>query len=208
MNTSGFSKIILGAVFLAFAAFMAIKGEYLYATILVFGLIAVVRIDQLADFLINLKDGTLGIKFNLPEEKIKENIEENNEPVNRKSLIHFQEIESKILALQQKKYGGDLKTLVHFIYGSPDKPEFMYTPDGSLKTNEAIYFFEIKYVLKPEFAKSIVEKAMRNLKTVYDKLFPSAGKKIVIKLILASGYDIDIKQFNAPKGIELEFVKI
>ena len=57
-----------------------------------------------------------------------------------------------------------MKTLIHFMYGQPDKPEFMYTPDGSLQTNKVLYFFEIKYILKPEFAENIVKKTQQTKK--------------------------------------------
>ena len=33
-------------------------------------------------------------------------------------------------------------------------------------------------------------------------------KKLVIKLLLASGQDIDTSKFTVPTGIELEFIKI
>ena len=102
-----------------------------------------------------------------------------------------------------------MKTLVHFLYGQPDKPEFKYTPDGSLMTNDSLYFFEIKYVLKPEFVKNIVDKTVEYLKEVYLKLSPSIGdKKFIIKLILASGYDLSSMHFDTPKGIEIEFFKV
>lgn len=102
-----------------------------------------------------------------------------------------------------------MKTLVHFIYGQPDRPEFIYTPDGAMKlADNRLYFFEIKYVLKPELARPIVTKTIEYLKEIVNKFSPMAGNKLVIKLILVSSYEIDISQFKLPNGIELEFYKI
>ena len=44
---------------------------------------------------------------------------------------------------------------------------------------------------------------------MHKKLLPSIGdKKFIIKLILASGYDLSKMPFEVPAGIELEFFKI
>ena len=102
-----------------------------------------------------------------------------------------------------------MKTLIHYMYGQPDKPEFSYTPDASLMTKDTLYFFEIKYILKPEFAKNIAKNTVKYLSEIYKKLSPSIGdKKFVIQLILASGYDISNMVFDVPVGIEIEFFKL
>jgi hypothetical protein len=166
------------------------------------------RLNDLKEVVFSLKDGLFSAKYNTPKEKLEKDIQENSEPVTKQNFIRFQNIESKILANLQKKLGGEMKTLVHFMYGQPDKPEFRYTPDGSLQTDDTLYFFEIKYVLKPELTKRIVENTIRYLGEVYSKFAPVAGKKLVIKLILASGYDLSQMSFNLPKGIEIEFYKV
>ena len=95
------------------------------------------------------------------------------------------------------------------MYGRLDKPEFRYTPDGTMQTKDTLYFFEIKYVLKPEFAESIVKNTIKYLSEVYSKLLPSIGdKKFVIKLILASGYDLSQMKFETSEGIQIEFFKV
>ena len=202
-------KITIGIIFVFFATFLIIKEVYGYGILLLFALLILLKLDELTDLALNFKDG-FKAKFETPKEKIEENIKENKQEPTRQNFVRFQNIESQILSDQQKKYGSELKTLVHFMYGQPDKPEFMYTPDGSLQTDDALYFFEIKYILKPEFALNIVKKTTEYLKQIYDKFAPSIGKdkKLIIKLILASGYDIDIKSFNVPAGIEIEFIKI
>jgi hypothetical protein len=160
-----------------------------------------------SDFTINLKDG-FKAKFEIPKEKIEEDIKENKQSLTKQKFIRFRNIESKILADLQRKYGSEMKTQIHYMYGLPNKPKFMYTPDGSLQTDDAIYFFEIKYILKSELAIHIVEKTTKYLETVYNAFAPSAGKKLIIKLILASGYNIDLSSFTIPEGIEIEFIKI
>ena len=184
-------KIILGAVFILFASFLFYKTEYGYGTFLLFGLLVLFKIDELTNLALNLKNGQFNANFQNSnektiEEKVKKldkEISENKLPITKNNYILFQNIESKILAEQQKKYNAELKTLVHFMYGQPDKPKFMYTPDGSLQTDNALYFFEIKYILKPEFAENIVKQTTEYLKTIYDTFSPSMGKdkKLIIK---------------------------
>lgn len=211
-------KIIIGLIFILSSSFLFYKTEYGYGILLLFGLLVLLKIDELTNLALNFKNGEFNANFQNSNEKtieekakkLDKEILENNLPITKNNYIRFQNIESKILAEQQKKYKAELKTLVHFMYGQPDKPEFMYTPDGSLQTEDALYFFEIKYVLKPEFATNIINQTTQYLKTIYDKFSPSMGKdkKLIIKLILASGQEIDISKFSVPTGIELEFIKI
>ena len=50
---------------------------------------------------------------------------------------------------------------------------------------------------------------LKYLSEVYSKLLPSIGdKRFVIKLILASAYDLSDMSFDIPKGIEIEFYKV
>lgn len=207
-------KLLISFIFIIFIIAFFIKEAYFWSVFLLFGLIPIAKLDEIINLV--LKKDEFHIEFesskdNDIEEKVKKldkEIQENKQPITRQNYIRFQNIESKILADQEKKYGGEMKKLVHFIYGQPDKSQFKYTPDGSLLTNEALYFFEIKYILKPEFAKNIVENTTKYLKTIYNAFEPSVGKKLIIKLILTSGYDIDLNSFDIPKGIEIEFIKI
>lgn len=200
-------RILVVVIFVIFAIILITQKQYGWAVLLVIATLIPLKSKELTELIFSLRGG-LKLRFELPKEKIEENIKENNEPATEQNFIRFQDIESRILLEQQKKYKGEIKTLIHFMYGQPDKPEFMYTPDGSLNENGTLYFFEIKYILKPEFAETIVQKSIEYLKMVYERFAPAAGSKLVIKLILASGYDIDPKMFSTPKGIDLEFVKI
>jgi hypothetical protein len=201
-------EIIVGIIFIIFAVILFLKEQYGYSVLLVISLLVLLRLDQLTDFAFSFKDG-LSARFGVSKEKIEENIKENNEATTPENFFRFEKVEQYILADLQKKYGGEMKTLVHFLYGQPDRPEFRYTPDGSLHTKDALYFFEIKYVLKPEFANNIVKNTLKYLNEVYTKLSPSTGgEKFIIKLILVSGYDLSYMSFEPPKGIEIEFYKI
>lgn len=199
-------KVIIAIALIGSAIFLFYKGENTIGAVLVLALLVVPNADKLTNLIIN-KDG-LQAKFETPTEKIEENIKENNEKVTEKNLILFKEIESNILAEQQKKYSGEIKTLIHYIYGAPDKPQFMYTPDGTLSTDQTLYFFEIKYVLKPEFAKNIITNTVSYLEKIYKAFEPMAGKKMIMKLILASQHDIDLSNIEIPDKIEVEVVKI
>ena len=171
-------KIIIGIIFIFSLIFLFYKTEYGYGILLLFGLLVLFKIDELTNLALNLKDGQFNAKFqNSNEKTIEEKVKkldkeilENKLPVTKNNYIRFQNIESKILAGQQKKYNAELKTLVHFMYGQPDKPEFMYTPDGSLQTEDALYFFEIKYILKPEFAENILKPFTINFLRAWAKI--------------------------------------
>ncbi|KKP27335.1 MAG: hypothetical protein UR15_C0035G0004 [Parcubacteria group bacterium GW2011_GWA2_31_28] len=202
-------RIFIGIVFIIFATIFISKEAYTYAILFLLSLLILPKLDVLTDFVFSFKDG-IKAKFETPKEKIEEDIKENDQKVTKQNFLKFKNIESQILENQQKKYNAEMKTLVHFMYGQPDKPEFMYTPDGSLQTDDALYFFEIKYVLKPEFAENIIKQTTKYLKTIYDTFSPSMGKdkKLIIKLLLASGQEIDTSKFSVPTGIKLEFIKI
>lgn len=206
--TRKLGEVLVGVVFITAASFLFTKGAYGWGTTLVLALLLLLKLDALAELAFSATDG-LRAKFRTPVEKIEEEIKENQQPITNQNFAHFRNVEAKILAHLQKRYGSEMKTQIHFMYGRPDKPEFRYTPDGTLQTEDTLYFFEVKYVLKPEFAKSIVSKTLQYLKDVYSKLSPSIGKKkFVIKLILASGYDLSEMHFETPEGIEIEFFKV
>ena len=200
-------KTSIGFIFVVFATVLIVKEQYGFGVLLLVLLLPLFNLEALTEFVFSFKEG-IRAKFEIPREKIEKDIKENEQPVTKKNFILFQKIEARILADIQKRFGGEMKTLIHFMYGLPDKPEFMYTPDGSLNIADTLYFFEIKYILKPEFTEKIVNNTVRYLKTVFDRFNPMAGKRLIIKLILASSYDIDISQFALPTGIEIEFYKI
>lgn len=209
--TKKLGEILVGVVFIASAFFLFARGAYSWGTILDLALLLLLKLDALTELAFSATDGWRA-KFKTSSEKaekIVEEIKDNQQPVTSQNFAHFKNVETRILTDLQKRYGGEMKTLVHFMYGRPDKPEFRYTPDGSLQTKDTLYFFEIKYVLKPEFAKNVVDKTIQYLREVHFKLSPSIGdKKFVIKLILASGYDLSKMHFETPKGIEIEYFKV
>jgi hypothetical protein len=206
MKLSGL-EIFVSIIFIPFAAGLFYKEEYILAVLLLFGLLVILKLDELTDFTFNLKEG-FKAKFEISKEKIEEDIRDNKKQVTKQKFLRFQNIESKILPDQQRKYGGEMKTEINFIYGQPDKPEFMYTPDGTLQTEDSIYFFEVKYIIDVSLAKDIIEKTTRYLERIYRALSPSAGKKLVIKLILASAHNIDISTLRIPEEIEVELINI
>ena len=207
-RTKKLGEVMIGTIFVIASIFLFFRSEYGLGVILILSLLILHKADVLTEFAFSISDGVRA-KFKTSPEKIEENIKENNEPITNQTFASFRNIETKILSELQKRYGGEMKTLIHFMYGQPDKPEFRYTPDGSLQTKDTLYFFEIKYILKPEFAKNIVNNTIKYLSEVHKKLSPSIGdKKFVIKLILASGYDISNMTFDMPAGIDIEFFKV
>lgn len=199
---------LTGIIFVIFAYLLYLKEAYGWTVALLLALLLLLKRDALTELVFSLSEG-FRAKFRTDPDKVEDDIKENKEPVTNYNFARFQQVEAKVLSELQKRYGGELKTKIHYVYGYPDKPEFRYTPDGSLMTEDTLYFFEIKYVLKPNLAKNIVKNTIQYLSEVYTKLSPSIGdKKFVIKLILVSGYDLSKMHFDTVGGIEIEYFKV
>lgn len=205
------NKNFLVSIFIISAIAFFFAKQYGWMTILILGLIPIWKLDYLISFAVSLKDG-FQANFTSPEEKIKENIKENdyilNKITTKQNFSSFEKAESEILARQQRKYGGEMKKLIHYVYGPLDKPQLRYTPDGTLQTNDTIYFFEIKHILDSKLAKDIIGESIKYLETVYTSLASSfsKNKKLIIKLILVSKFSIIRTSINIPKGIEVELI--
>lgn len=199
--------VFVGIIFLVFASAFFVKEQYWQSLITIALLIILLKIDMLRKFILNSKSG-FETEFAIPEENIKKDIEENKEPVTRKNYIRFKKVEEKILDTVHGSLGGTMKKQTHFMYGMPNHPQFMYTPDATIQTEKELILIEIKYILKAELAKDIIKKTTNYLKQVYDAFAASAGKKLIMKLILASGHDIDTSSFALPDGIDVEFIKV
>ena len=200
-------EIVLGLVILLFAFIFVKIGQFWLSFFSLVLLVILLKLDELKRLVINPRSG-LEAEFQIPEENIKKDIEENDEPVNKGTFTRFKEVEEDILKEIHRKIGGELKSQIHYMYGMPDHPEFVYTPDATIQTENELIFLEIKYILKPEFAQKIVENAGKYLKNILDKFSPVAGKKLVAKLVLVSGYELDLQSFDVPQGIEIEFYKL
>lgn len=198
---------IVGFIIVLAVVFFFIKEQYWQAFFSIGLLVVLLKLDTLKKLILSPKSG-LEAEFEIPKEKIEKDIKENDKPVTKKTFAKFKTIEERILRDVQQKIGGEMKKQIYFVYGEPNNPEFVYTPDATIQTETELIFLEIKYVANPELAKKIISKTSSYLKTVLEKFSPSSGKKLVIKLIVASERDLDIKTFKVPVGIELEFYKL
>lgn len=205
--TKKLGEIVVGIILVLFTIAFFITRQYWFSFLLLVLLILLLKLDSLKKFILNPKSG-LEAEFQIPEENIKKDIEENNEPVTKENFSHFRQVEEQVLSDIQKKIGGEMKRQIHFMYGMPDRPEFRYTPDGVIKLGDEITFIEIKYILKQEFLGKIVDNAINYLKEVLAKLGPAAKNKLKIRLVLISNFDIDPKQFDLPDCIEINTYKI
>lgn len=206
-QTIKLEKVIVGSGVLIFAVTFFIVKQYLYSFLSLCLLLILLKLEDLKKLIFNPNSG-LQAEFNIPDEKIKRDIQENEERVTKKTFASFKQTEERIIEDVYRKLGGEMKKTIHFVYGMPDKPEFVYTPDATVQTEKELIFLEVKYILKPEFANKILTSTIQYLKTVLEKFSPSAGKKLVIKLILASSYELNLSSVNVPKGIDLEFYKL
>lgn len=212
-NSIEYDKIVKNLVFLvlcfAVIGFFLVR-QYLFSFLTLGLLIVFLKIDSLKKLVLK---GGFEAHFDVPKEKIENDIKENKEPVTEQNFIRFEKIEMKILADLHDKIGGEMKKAIHFMYGQPDKIQFAYTPDAVIKTKNELIFVEIKHILKPELAATISKKALNILTEVYSKFEPAAGMNFEIKLILASKFDLaqtlkEFKKYEVPKGIDIIFYKL
>ncbi len=157
-------EIVVGVVFTLFGVAFFAKGQYWQSLISVSLLIILLK-DNLKKFILGPNTG-LEAEFEISEDKIKKDIEENKEPINKKNLADFKEVEDRILKDVLDKIGGTMKRKIHFMYGMPDKPEFMFTPDATIQTDDKLIFIEIKYALKIELVRGILDGAVNQLKKI------------------------------------------
>jgi hypothetical protein len=183
--------------------------QYWECVVVLILLIVTLKLDVLKSVALSHKDGFKADFYRQRfREKIEKNVKENNEPVNPRVYADFKKVEEKVLRELQHQYKEKFKTKVHFLFGEIDKPEFMYTPDASVQTKNELILFEIKYILKPELADQIIGTSIKYLTNVTQKLEPSTGKELVLRLVLVSSFDVELSSYRPPEGIELEHFKI
>ena len=196
-------KVVIGIIIAIFAVgFFAVE-EYWISFITIALLFLLLKLEDLKKLVLG-KSG-IEAEFAIPEKNIKQDIEDNKEEATQDRLVEFRKVEERVLFDVHQEIGGEMKQQIHFIYGQPDRPEFSYTPDATIQTDDSLIFVEIKYVLKPELALDIVRKAAQQLGHVLAKFGPSAGKRLVAKLVLVSAHDLSEMNFEVPEGIELKF---
>jgi len=166
------------------------------------------RLSELKRLSVNQNRGIEAEFERISEEKIKEDIKENNEEVTRDRIIFYKDIERKIIQKVHERIGGELKCGIHFVYGAPDKPEFIFTPDGVIKLKNEMIFIEIKHIIHPELAEKIIVRSLGYLRTILKTFEPSAGTNLKAKLILASSFDIDVSRFVIPNNIDIEIFRL
>lgn len=154
------------------------------------------------------KDGVKAIYEKVQEEKIKKDIRENKEPTTRERIKFFRDIENKIMKNVHKKLGGELKRQIHYVYeDKPEKPEFIFIPDGTIKVDNKLIFIEIKHIIHPELAKNIINNGIKQLQLILDRFKPMAGADLEAKLIITSSVNLNIRDINAPDNIDLEIFR-
>ena len=205
--TKKLGEIAIKIILLVFSIAFFYESQYAFSFLSLCLFFLSLRLDNITEFVDSIKDG-FKAKYQIPEEKIRQDIKENEEPVNKKTLINFKQIEEMVLRNIHKKIGGLMKRQIHFVYGNPPNFEFAYTPDAVIQTDKELVFVEIKYVSKHEFTNKIIRDGIEQLKTVLEKFEPSAGKKLVTELVLASNFEIDVKKYEIPEGMKLEFYKL
>lgn len=196
-------------VFVIFAAYFMYAKQYPIVFLVLFLIFVLIAPKNLKRLKLSVgKDGIEAIYEKAQqEEKIKKDIQENKEPITRERIKFFRDIENKIIKDAHKKLGGELKREIHYVYGDkPEKPEFMFTPDGTIKVDNKLIFIEIKHIIHPELAKNIINNGIKQLQLILDRFKPMAGADLEAKLIIASSVDLNIRGINAPDNINIEFL--
>ncbi|GAI82985.1 unnamed protein product, partial [marine sediment metagenome] len=200
--------IILIVVFIVFASYFMYARQYLWAFLTLFLIFVLIAPETIKRVKLSVgKDGVEATYEKAQEEKIKKDIQENKEPITRERIKFFRDIENKIIKDAHRKLGGELKREIHYVYGDkPEKPEFMFTPDGTIKVDNKLIFIEIKHIIHPELARNIINNGIKQLQLILDRFKPMAGADLEAKLIIASSVDLDIRGINAPDNINIEFL--
>lgn len=196
-------KYVIGTIVVIFTIAFFVKEQYWQCAILIGILIVVVNVERLKKFGLS-KEGLETEFFEIPNEKIEQDIRENKGIVNKKSLINFRKIEKEALKYISSKINGSMKRQIHFVYGKPPDYEFSYTPDAIFQTDKELIFVEVKYVSKPGYLNRILSGSIKQLNLVLEKIGPSSGeKKLVAKIVLASDFTIDILKLKRHRDIEI-----
>lgn len=198
---------VVGSLLILFSFLFFSKSHFTESLISLILLVVLLKIDELRKIM--LRDGGLEASFeNFKEEKIKEDLKENKEIMSQDNIKYYKNLENLIIKKVHEEIGGELKAGVTFVYGTPEKPEFQYIPDGVIRKGDEIIFIEIKHIIDPKLAKDIIGKALQNLQHVITKLKPSAGGKLKAKLIIASRIDFDTSGISLPNDVEIQVIKI
>jgi len=200
-------KIIVGSILIAFAVGLFVKEQYLQSAILIVILFILPRLDDIKKFTLDIKKG-FGVEFEPPKEKIEQDIRENKKSINKRNFVVFKDIEERVLRHIQPKIGSLMKRQIHYVFGDPGNVEFSYTPDATIQTENELIFVEVKYISRPEYVNQITNNGIKQLQLVLQKLGPSAGKKLVAKLVLASDFFIDISKYKLLADIELVYFQL
>lgn len=144
------------------------------------------------------------------KEKIKSNIEENKVVPTNKKIIFYSQLEGEILEQLQKEIGGVLKSQIHFVYGLPEKPEFIYTPDGIIRKGEDLFFIEIKHIIDKNLSNNIIENGIQTLKMVLEKFQQSSAPrgKIMALLVIVSSHNLGSNYTLEGLNIEVRFIRV
>ena len=198
-----FNKKYLITLVIIFALLFLIKEQYGYAMLCVGLIILISKLKQLKKFELNTA-GSMVAEFDIPREKIEEDIKENHEKVSKKTFVNFKKIEETVLSHISAKIGGSMKRQIHYIYGIPPNTEFSYTPDATFQTDKELIFIEIKFISKRIYLDKILNSSIKQLKLVLEKIGPSSGdKKLVAKLVLATNFFVDVSKLRQLPDIEI-----
>ncbi len=208
-STKKLGKAILVIIFIIFGFLFLTKGQYWYSFFSLLLVVILIRIEDLTKMILNKGDFKLELAFEKDlKKKIENEIQDNKEEITQDKIKFYKDLETTIIEKIHKKLGGELKIGIKFVYGTLEKPEFVFIPDAVIRTKDEMVFIEIKHIIRPEFAKKIIETGIRNLKLILEKFKPSAGTKLKAKLIVASTTKLDISNIVVSDNIDIEFFNL
>ena len=107
-------KFIIGTIIVIFAIAFFIKEQYWQAFFSLGILIVLANIERLKKFVLG-KDGLESEFYKIPEENIKQDIRDNKEQINKKTLVDFRKIEEEVLEHISSKIKGSMRFLLLLI---------------------------------------------------------------------------------------------
>jgi hypothetical protein len=203
-------KPLIFIILILFLPLFYIKNQYFMDILTLCLLIVFLRSDDLVKLVLKKDSVEASFAERVNTEKTRGELEENKQEVTPEKLVFYKDLENSIMRRLGKEIGGDLKKNIRFVYGNPDKPEFLYVPDGIIKKDNDLTFVEIRHVIDKRVADQTIENGIQALQMVLKRFQPYSAKDGTIKamLVIASPHDLSGTYKKQYGDVELRFLLV
>lgn len=181
-------------------------------------ILVLLKLSDVTKIVMNIKGFIFDFDRN-KKEKIKGEIEENEEKPTKKKIEEYIEVENNIIKKIHERIGGNLRTKVRYILGEkyivPTIPKHItgssvYTPDAVIEKDKTLYFVEVKKINSNHLVNGIVSTGI-SLLEYYMKEFLNSFGDLDVKGILAIAIPKDLKiddiEMKGSENIDIEIIK-